>query len=187
MKQPTINLLPPSIKKNQRYSRLIGQVMMACLAVLAVSLIWSGGVFLALKNLEQNNQEKLTELETLKGSIKSQQSIEKQVMLINERTAILQEAKKYPDWQLVLDEIAKFTPPEIKLSNIQLSTEADRLVTMVGAGETRRVIIEYQLALENSPIFRDVEITALGSATSQSKAISFSINLKQETKSEEKK
>lgn len=176
----TINLLPPQLKKQQQIVAILKTSRLVLGLILTLSLGWGGGIYGFYRYFQSVNQQKLTEIDQLTKAVTAGSNLEKQILATNHRLATASSIKPTENWSQILTEVAKYSPATIKLSalSLQAADPNQPLLQITGSGVNRRTVIEYQLALESSPIFKDVKITSMGSIPTN--IISFTISVAKE-------
>lgn len=173
----SVNLLPPKYKKLQRANRTFRWLKILLISFSVLSLIYGGATYGSLRFLTNINNQKIDEINKIKEEITKFSATEKQIHTINNRLMTVAKIKQPPDWEPILAEIANFTPETVRLTTLNFDQkESD--VKISGIGISRRAVVEYQLVLESSPKFKNVEIVNFGSVASElGTVINFSIHL----------
>lgn len=173
----SINLLPPKYKKLHTINRFYHGLIVFLIWCSIASILYGGAAYSTLRYLTLKNNQKIAEINQIKEEITRFSNIEKQIATINNRLAAAKGIKKPPDWEPILDEIAKYTPETIRITTLNFDREKSD-VKISGVGVSRRAIVEYQLALESSPKFKNVEIINFGTTNSEAgNIINFSITV----------
>lgn len=169
-----INLLPPKIRRERRLARILRQLGRVSLILLMLSTLYGGGVLVAINQSKMRNLAKLNELDELRRAIVSQSTVEQKIGLINNRLELTGHLTDGSTWQNYLTDLATNTPATIKISSLKL-TDTEVFFELVGQGTSRRVVVEFQGLLEQSPKFKNVELVSMTENSPENDIIDFTL------------
>lgn len=169
-----INLLPPKIRRQRRLARILGQLGRVILILLTLSVVYGGGILVTINQFQIRNLAKLNELDELRRAVVSQSTVEQKIGLINDRLELTRHLTDGSKWQDYLTDLAINTPDTIKISSLKL-TDTEVLFEVVGQGISRRVVVEYQGLLEQSPRFKNVELVSMTENAPENDIIDFTL------------
>lgn len=155
-----INLLPPKIRRQRRLARIFRQLGRVSVILLMLSVVYAGGVWVAINQSKVRNLAKLNELDELRRAIVSQSTIEQKIDLVNNRLDLTRGLRDGSKWRDYLADLAINTPDTIKISDLTL-TDTAMFFEIVGQGTSRRAVVEYQGLLEQSLKFKNVELVSM--------------------------
>ena len=151
----TINLIPPQSKKERQIKHTLGGIYFASVVILVFLLLISGFIYSTnffvlsdIKNFNEKIAEKSTQIskyKELESSIR-QANLKIETLKKNDSDRIV--------WSEILKELAKSTPPKIKINSLALD-KTTKTVSLSGVANTRTDIADMKDELENSSLFRN--------------------------------
>jgi len=157
-----INLLPPSIKQAQRFSRLnvrlLHYVWLVVVVTLTLGVIFGGTIFYL--NLSQN-QAKL-DLSATQASMHSYDGFKLTAKATSDRiTAIKTIQTNQTRFSLLLQDIAKVLPQGTSLNGITLTGDAAKPVQISVTANTYDNALVFRNALASSPRIAAVDLISI--------------------------
>ena len=152
----TINLIPPRIKKEQRLRQISKVVFSFFFALLLMSVLVYGAIFMAnYYTLEELNSEK-GELAEYEVKTKKLEPLEKDVALINSRLNKISELRKNSIlWSEFLEIFNNSIPTELNIDSLSVDYQA-KTINMAGSAETRREIVKLETKLNTMESLSEV-------------------------------
>ena len=143
-----INLLPPDIKTQMRYSRYnrtaLGYVKLATLVIVVLSGIFVGTIFYVNREttaIEASVQERQAELDT-------KLVFQKQALNISDRLkAIKALDSSQTRFSVLLDDLAKYLPQGVSLEGITLTGDDKKPLSIAISGNTYDSILAFRNAV----------------------------------------
>lgn len=161
-----INLLPAQVQRQRKidllnyYTLLGGMVLVLGVVVLAGLLLLFDQVYRV--NLETAKQQKAQ----AESQAVLNLDVEKKAQGLEKQLEQLQKANSQTTrWATLLTELQALTPPTLSIQAMALKTaaaggpaSAETKTTITGRADSRRTLGQFQIALSQSPYFKNVEI-----------------------------
>ncbi len=152
----TINLIPPRIKKEQRLRQISKVVFSFFFALLLMSILVYGAIFMANYYTQEELTSAQSELAEYEVKIKKLEPLEKDVTLINSRLNKISELRKNSMlWSEFLEIFNNSTPTELHIDSLSVDYKAKTIV-MAGSAETRREIVKLETKLNTMESLTEV-------------------------------
>lgn len=177
----TINLIPPKLKKEKEYKKIVGVCVSSLFVLFLVCLIVTATImadnFFQSKDRISLNQK----IDQQKRLIKTYSEIEAQINQTNQKLSNLDNLNNGRVlWSEVISELARSTPGAVQIKNLVSNAESKKL-TMTGTAKERRDIAKFKEKLENSSAFTDVVFTS-SSHNAETNDFSWSLSCELEEK-----
>lgn len=151
----TINLIPPKLKKEKQYRKIIG-IGFSFAMVVFLFLFITTGTLMAANYYYQSDLSKLKkQVDDQSQTIKKYTNLEKEVTSTNKKLEIINQIDSGRIiWSNIISEMAASTPTAVQIK--QFSSGAEGRITIIGVAETRRDIAKFKDKLESSKNFQNV-------------------------------
>ena len=170
----TINLIPPKLKKEKQYRKMIGVGFSFLSAILAVFLIVTA-TFVAANFYYKNDLARIkSKVSDQEQQLKKYSDLEKEVASINTKLGVINQIDlERPIWSNIIAEMAKSTPVAVQIRTLNASKDTKK-ISLTGTAATRRDIAKFKDKLESSKNFQNI-IFASSSLDEKTNNYSFSI------------
>lgn len=160
-----INLLPPEIKEQRRYSQYNRTLLNAIIGV-TILIIVTAGAFYATWLILNKEEDRLTQDINQEGvKSKSYGQIEDQAKALADRLATIEKIQtnrtRYP---ALLEALAEATPPDAYVTSFAVDA-AGKTMTLTAYATTDQAAASFKNSLEASPRFSSAAIQVLEPAT----------------------
>lgn len=151
----TLNLIPPEQKKDLKQKRIYVTIKeLVMLVLLFTSLV--AILLLAAKSVLEEQLSYLIEKNA--ATIQVGQATNRQIFAINQKINAVEKIQKdFKKWSVFFDQLAQLTPSRISYSLAKVYRQ-EGLVELQGTAKTRNDLIQLQKNLENSPLFKKINL-----------------------------
>lgn len=170
----TINLLPPSIKQEKEYRKILNYIFYFLSCTLIILIFFVAIIYIAdmsiLVDIDKNKKETTSQDETLKGLAETSDKVD----IINSKLdKISQIDSSKVIWSNVIKDLANDTPKNVQITTLSLEKDTNK-VQMTGSAATRRDIASFKEKLEASKYFKNVTFST-SSHSVESDTFSFNL------------
>lgn len=143
-----INLLPPSIKKEQKIKKISQQTDGALLTIIIMLVMTFSAIYFIKYLLENQLSKNQKQLDTTIAEIAKLKDVEDKVNLVNLKIAkITKVDQSRTEWSELFLKINNAIPKKVMLKSLQVDKEK-KSFTISAAAETRGDIVKLQAKLE---------------------------------------
>ena len=171
---PTINLIPPRIKREQ-YVKKIASIVFSSLFVatliIIITFIAIYSISYYLESILSNTKIELSEAE---AKVASLQSVEEDVNSINAKIKKIDGIRSdNVNWDILINDFNSSVPDMVRVDTLSIDWE-NQDISISGIGETRREIVKLQEKLNASEYFDNLSFSTSAYSDSN-QAYSFSM------------
>jgi Tfp pilus assembly protein PilN len=157
-----LNLLPPEIKESIEFSKKNASLYQMFLKSLAGFTVLVGVMIIVGATVYYNETGASDEREVAKNQLAAWDSTEHDAKDFADRLALISKLKKLDlGWPLVFSEMAKSTPPNIRLASYDFTNNATSRVSITGYALSNTDIGKYRELLSGSSLFKYVDIESI--------------------------
>lgn len=177
-----LNLLPPELKENIEYSKRNADLYQMLLKILAGFAILAGFMVIVGSMVYFGKIGATDNLEVAKSQSAAWSTTEKDAKDFADRLSLISKLKNEDlNWPLIFGEMAKSTPPNIRLASYDFTGNSKARVTITGYALSNTDIGKYRELLSASKVFNYVDIESITQGSdpidSTVKALLFKISL----------
>ncbi len=152
----SVNILPPQIKQEKETGKKIRRSIFYVFLLTILLLVIGGGLYLYNLELGLKIQNLNSRQDQLAKDAKQYEQVATQIATINKKLTKIDDINKNRIiWSLILSNMARSTPTQVKLSTLSLD-KSTKKVTMTGEAESRMEIARFKEKLESSDYFKNV-------------------------------
>lgn len=171
----TINLLPPAIKQEKEYRKILSFVSYFLSCLFIILILFTAVVYLAdmsiVTDINKNAKEIVRQEDTLKGL----EDTSKKVDIINSKLDKISSIDSNKViWSNVIKDLANDTPQNVQITTLSLDKETNK-IQLTGSAATRRDIASFKEKLEASKYFKNVTFST-SSHSVESDTFTFSLS-----------
>ncbi len=184
-----INLLPLAERRARRVDQLNYYTLMGGISV-AIGAVCLAAVLLVFDQIYRLN---LTQLKTQKASAEGQAAlyldVEKKATSLEKQLESLKKAQgQTTRWSSLLTELQTLTPPTVSIKSVKFvppggggaqpgAAAASTKTDLVGTADSRRSLGQFQIALSQSKIFKNVEIQSSSQKDASGETVDYKLTL----------
>lgn len=177
-----LNLLPPEVKEGIDYSKKNAALYQLLLKVLAGFAVLVGLMVIVGSMVYYGKVGATEELEVAKSQLAAWNSTERDAKDFAARLSLISKLKKEDlNWPAIFAEMAKSTPPNIRLASYDFTNNSKERVIITGFALSNTDIGKYRELLSSSDLFKYVDIESIiqsnDPADATVKALLFKISL----------
>lgn len=180
-----INILPPELKTQIRYSRYNVVARRYLLIILAIAAVVVAALYMSHRYADEQIQQLTAQLEERKAETDEHQALVTKVQSFNEKlTTIDALLEQRTDFSQVLQDLAAVLPPGSYINGITLTGENTEPLQLLITTPSRNQAVAVRNALLTSPRIASADIQSIAEdPESGTSSVQIVIKLQQETAS----
>jgi Tfp pilus assembly protein PilN len=157
-----LNLLPPEIKENIEYARKNAALYQLLLKMFAVFAVVAGLMVIVGSIVYYGEVGATEELGVAKSQLAAWNNAEKDAKDLAARLTLISKLKSEDlNWPVIFAEMAKSTPPNIRLSAYDFTSNAKNRVTITGFALSTEDIGKYKELMSSSKLFKFIDVESI--------------------------
>lgn len=160
-----INLLPPEIKEQRRYSQYNRRLINAIIGIITLTIVMAGAFYASWAVLSQEKSRLTKDIDKETGKTRIYGQIESQAKTLADRLTTIEKIQSgRTHYSALLQSLAEATPPDAYVTSFAVDA-AGKTMTLTAYAASDQAAASFKNALESSDRFSSAAIQVLEPAT----------------------